>query len=211
MESPEDPIAPLPPAAPQEGYRARIVTLGVLFEGGAGLLALLLGWLFGMDLRGKLHFTSYDLGVGLAATFPLLVMLLVTTYYPVGPFKTVQQFLDEFLLPLLKDCTLADLALISVLAGIGEELLFRGVLQDGLVDWLGLAAGVGLASLLFGLAHRVNTAYFELTAVMGIYLGAVRIACDSLSGVMLAHGLYDFIALVFLLRIRRCSPPSNAA
>ena len=61
-----------------------------------------------------------------------------------------------------------------VFPGVFEELLFRGVLGKGMTGrwgprWLGIATGVGFASLYFGLAHIIP-AHAASAAVMGVFL-----------------------------------------
>ena len=74
------------------------------------------------------------------------------------------------------ECTVADLALISLLAGLGEELLFRGLIQDGLVGWLGPWPALVLTSVLFGLMHPITPGYAVLATLAGAYLGWVYLA-----------------------------------
>ena len=57
--------------------------------------------------------------------------------YPVGPFRGLKRLVDTTLVPLFTKCRWWHLAAISALAGIGEELLFRGVLQQSLVAYVG--------------------------------------------------------------------------
>src|SRR5262249_55630916 len=112
----------------------------------------------------------------------------------------------EEIRPTFRHCTLAELAAVSVAAGIGEEMLFRGVLQALFTRWLGTWTGVVLASLLFGLLHPITALYVVLAAICGVYIGMCWIATDNLLVVMVAHALYDFIALTYLLKSK--SPAS---
>ncbi|MEC7377933.1 MAG: CPBP family intramembrane glutamic endopeptidase, partial [Pseudomonadota bacterium] len=50
----------------------------------------------------------------------------------------------------------AVLVLLSVLAGVGEELLFRGAVQGWLVAHTGPVTALLAASVLFGLVHYVS-------------------------------------------------------
>jgi membrane protease YdiL (CAAX protease family) len=146
MESADETAAPVPepPPAPLRATRGWVMWIAVLFEGGAGLAAVLLAWLLGIELFAPLTGTSRDWQLGLAATGPLVVVMLLTARYPLGPIRQIIDFLDQVLLPLLRVCTLGDLVLISVLAGVGEELLFRGVIQQGLTSWIGPAAAIAV-------------------------------------------------------------------
>ena len=53
---------------------------------------------------------------------------------------------------------LALAAAVTLATGIGEEVLFRGLIQEGLSGVLGGVGGLIAASLVFGLSHKVETA-----------------------------------------------------
>jgi membrane protease YdiL (CAAX protease family) len=105
--------------------------------------------------------------------------------------------------------TLFDFLVISLLAGLGEELLFRWSLQGGITSVLetriGLTAavvvGLAAASVMFGICHWVNSAYGITTIVIGAYLGAVMIWSGSWIVPAVAHALYDFVALIYISRL----------
>ncbi len=96
----------------------------------------------------------------------------------------------------------AQFALVAMLAGVGEELLFRGVLQTMFAEWTNVVFGLAAASLLFGLAHAMSRLYFLLATMIGIYLGGLLLWYNDLIAPMVAHALYDFIALACLSRQR---------
>jgi membrane protease YdiL (CAAX protease family) len=89
-------------------------------------------------------------------------------------------------------------------AGLGEELLFRGLVQAGLARLISGPAGIWIAllaaSLLFGVFHWLSTTYALLAAAAGLYFGWLLIATGSLWPPVVAHALYDFAALWYLLR-----------
>ncbi len=97
----------------------------------------------------------------------------------------------------------------SLLAGVGEELFFRGVLQPELISWTGTLAGLIAASVVFGLLHAITPTYALLATAVGAYLGWLALASGNLLGPMIAHGVYDFFALAYLIRAGR-APPSEA-
>jgi hypothetical protein len=90
--------------------------------------------------------------------------------------------------------------MVATLAGVGEELLFRGVLQVKAGQWTTPLIGLLIASLLFGLAHALSKLYFAFAVAVGAFLGWLAIACHDLVAPMIAHGLYDFLALAYLSR-----------
>jgi membrane protease YdiL (CAAX protease family) len=180
--------------------RGEIVRLAVLFEGGLAALACLIGWLVGLLPWEKLAWDPAAAALGVAASVPMLLLLVVCVLVPWGPLARIRQFIDRVVRPLMSACTVADLALISLLAGLGEELLFRGLIQEGLAGWLGPWAALALASILFGLMHPLTPAYAVLATLAGAYLGWAYLASGNLLVPILAHALYDFTALVYLLR-----------
>ena len=180
----------------------RIVWLAVAFEGGLALLALGLGWLPGVQAPlPKIHWIARDAAWGIVGCLPLLVIFFICVRWPVGPLVRIKQLSEEFIRDWFSSCTLLQLALISLLAGIGEEMLFRGVIQDTLAAWINPLTGIVLASLLFGLMHPITPFYIILAALMGAFLGWIFIITENLLPPIITHGLYDFLALTYLTRV----------
>ena len=178
--------------------------------------ALLLGWVFSQSPLETLRVNRNAILLGLLAVLPLLGLLLACEHEPWRPIREVRRVLNELIVPMFENCTWADLAAISLLAGLGEELLFRGVFQAALAQWSGdflphspAGALVGdwmaliAVAILFGLLHAVNAAYAVLAALMGIYLGWLWMATDNLAVPIVAHAVYDFLALGYIVRGRR--------
>ncbi len=53
----------------------------------------------------------------------------------------INQKLDETLLPLFKNFSWVDIALVSILAGVCEELMFRGWIENFGQQYLGILGG----------------------------------------------------------------------
>lgn len=175
------------------------VTTWAVFEGGLALLALALGWIFGIPILPQIAWTWEGLGVGLAAALPMLVAVLFVILLPLRPIRELSRLTMETIAPLMRGFAIWELAIISLLAGVGEEFLFRGFVQQGLLNmslapWL----AVGLTSLLFGLAHPLSATYVVMAAGIGGYLGWLLLATDNLLVPISAHGAYDFVALLCL-------------
>ncbi len=182
--------------------RNKVVLLAVLFEGGLAVLAWGLGWVLGVPAFGDLHWTTAAFAWGLAATVPMLVAMILVGRSRWAPLVELRQTAEEAVAQLFSSCTIVDLALLSALAGLGEEALFRGLLQTGLAGVVGLGVALIVASVVFGLAHFISVAYAVYAALVGLYLGLLLIACDNLLVPVTAHAAYDFIALVYLVRAR---------
>ena len=125
--------------------------LAVLFEGGA-VVALLLGWMVSAPATQTLHWSAAGWGWGALASLPLLAVMLLVTHFPFGPLARLNRLVSEVIVPLVRHSSVLEFLTISLLAGVGEELLFRGVLQALLARWTTPVVGLALASLLFGLA-----------------------------------------------------------
>jgi membrane protease YdiL (CAAX protease family) len=91
--------------------------------------------------------------------------------------------------------------LLSLVAGVGEEVLFRGVIQAGLAERVPAWVAVGVASLLFGAAHWLTASYAVLAALIGVYLGVLFLVTDNLLVPAVTHALYDIAALSILVRL----------
>lgn len=85
--------------------------------------------------------------------------------------------------------------LISLGAGISEEILFRGALQSLATEHLGLLAGIVLPSMLFGIVHGANGIYILITGIMGMYFAGLMVWTGNLLVPITAHTVYDIYAL----------------
>jgi membrane protease YdiL (CAAX protease family) len=176
------------------------VALVVLGE--AGLL--LLGWGLGRWLRvspaGRLDAGVGSMVWGILAAVPLLLALgwMLNTTFP--PIRGLVRLVEEQIGPLLAGCTTADLLVMAAAAAVCEEVLFRGVIQVGLNRVIHPVLSLVIASAAFGLVHCASKAYAVLAGLMGMYLGAVFLLQGSLTAPIVAHGVYDFVALTRLAR-----------
>jgi membrane protease YdiL (CAAX protease family) len=89
-----------------------------------------------------------------------------------------------------------EIAAGGLLAG-GEEMVFRGVLLEGLMSRAGMGpvGAITLSALAFGALHRPRErrlAAFALWAIWeGVLLGGLYVATGSLLLLMVAHALHD--------------------
>lgn len=187
--------------------RRQLLILSTAFEGGLILLALALGWAFGHAPFATLRLDAGAAAAGLAGTLPLLAMLWIVDRTRWRIFAGLRRDIDEAVIRLFANGRIPDLALLSLLAGVGEEALFRGVIQEGLRGRLGVPAAIAAAGLLFGLAHFISASYALYAALVGAYLGLLLAATGNLLVPVIVHGLYDFLALTWLVHVRR--PPGG--
>ena len=87
---------------------------------------------------------------------------------------------EEQVAPYLAGASTGGIVLLSLMAGIGEEALFRGVIQAGLAERVPASAAVVIAALLFGVAHWLTRSYALLAGLIGVYLGVLFLLTDNL-------------------------------
>ncbi|HEX6837988.1 MAG TPA: CPBP family intramembrane glutamic endopeptidase [Polyangia bacterium] len=89
-------------------------------------------------------------------------------------------------------------ALVLVPVVLGEELVWRGVVQGAIVRRAGPRAGVGLAALVYALAHGPAGAPLLVVVALGCGLvwGALRAATGSLVPSLVAHLVWDTLVLL---------------
>lgn len=164
----------------------------VLFEGSLIGVAAALGWWFEIDPLARLAWDVGGLFWGLGATLPMIGLFLAANRYPLGPLRRIKDFLHEALGPSLAVCRWYDLLLVAAVAGFGEEVLFRGVLQPLMnLFW---------SNVVFGLVHFITPIYALLAGVIGGYLGWLLNHSGNILAPIIAHGLYDFLAFLVVAR-----------
>lgn len=187
----------MPPASLQDTDPSHGPTLkhGIAVEGSLLLLALALSLPFGLTPWQDLTWNWRVLGQGVLATVPMVILFVGLLHLPYRWLQELTQITRRLLLPMFRTTGVWGIAILSLIAGVGEELLFRGVLQVGLAGWLGDAGALVVASVLFGVAHFITPAYFLLATVMGGYLGGLYFSTGNLLLPIVVHALYDFLAL----------------
>lgn len=98
--------------------------------------------------------------------------------------------------PFIRDGRPAYFLLLSICAGLAEELLFRAALQP---HW-----GIWVTAIVFGACHALTPAYFGVAVLIGAYLGSAYAASGGNIVVpVVVHTLYDFTALLLYRRRMR--------
>lgn len=180
--------------------RKTLLILAVVFEGGLGVLAVVLGLWLDIPVFGGIKVDLATVGWGLLALAPMLAILYFVTHARWSILVRLRKGIDD-ITRLFANSSWLDFALISLLAGVGEEALFRGLMQTGLTEPLGLWWAIVLTSLVFGLVHFVSLGYAIYAAIVSVYLGWLFVAFNNLLVPIIAHAVYDFLALIYLVRL----------
>jgi len=182
-----------------------------VFEASLILVAVFLGWIAGINPFQPLYFSESAIAYGIAGTMPLFLMFLALEKMEGDSIAAIRNLLLKTLGPGLHRYHWTDLLILASIAGISEEVLFRGVIQPWMESSWGITAGLIGSNIIFGLVHAVTPLYAVLAALVGIYLG---LSLDyggarNLLTPIIIHGLYDFLAFVALMRVYRAGLSSD--
>ena len=196
-----------PPQSPEQLFRT-----AVSLESGRGVLALLLGWAVGPDARdgipeadaANVREIALGIGYGLLAAVPLYAAITAMRKIPWQPIRDLEKLGDEGMFAALMSLTVPEMLTVSLCAGVGEELLFRGWLLPAIASWMPeriepqVAMGLALAgsSVLFGLVHPITKLYIVVAALIGVYFGALYLWSGNLLVPIVAHAAYDAVLMV---------------
>ena len=198
-KKPESGETPLSPQA--------FTLAAVLFEAFLAGIAASVGYLLSYPVSKTFVLSWADFGIGLGGAAPLILIVLFVAYLPLPPFQKLCRLMDELIVPRFRGCHMLDLLAISITAGIGEEMLFRGLIQGYLSDSIGGPFGiwVGLiaASVLFAAMHPMTLTYALIAGAISLCLGGAWVLTGNLLVPITAHATYDFVVLLYLVRFRR--------
>jgi membrane protease YdiL (CAAX protease family) len=171
----------------------RLTLLALVTEGALAAGAAVAAWLLELDLAWGSPVRDSAAGVAAAGLLAALNYAVLTSAPDSWLVRGVRAVYHEVLVPLFGRLDVASIVVIGVAAGVGEEWLFRGVLQS--------IVGLVPASLAFGAVHvgsRAMVAFGVWAAAMGLILGSLAIATGGLIAPMVAHGAYDILALAYV-------------
>lgn len=130
---------------------------------------------------------SAGLGVVLTA------LVVLSTRLTVSRLSWAQR-LHLDLRPVASGLSTGQIAVIALFSSLGEELLFRGLLQP----WLGVLP----TAVVFGLCHQMpgeaRWVWVTWTTAVGLAFGVIFAATGSLLGALLAHAVINALNLAFL-------------
>ena len=175
------------------------------FEGSLILVAIVLGWVTDINPFENIVFSEMAILYGIMGTAPLFIFFLALYQVQTDAFQQIKRTLLETLAPNMHRYHWTDLFILGAIAGITEEILFRGVVMPWMEATWGMNGGLIASSILFGLVHAVTPLYALLATLVGIYLG---LSMDyggerNLLTPIIIHGFYDFLAFLVIVHTYR--------
>ena len=177
---------------------------GSLFSIAFIFIAFGVGWVLGVSPIQHLNWNGLDLVIGAIAALPMFFCFLLVVRIPIQAFEKIKKFLLDELGPRIEHGTILELFILSIFIGLGEEMLFRGVLQSWASQY-GIVAAIVFTNLLFGIVHSVTRLYVVIATLMGVYLSLLLIffSPQNLLIPITTHTVYDFLCFVYILRLYR--------
>jgi membrane protease YdiL (CAAX protease family) len=155
------------------------------------------------DLGLRIRWVDLPLGVGYGFATLIGVGILANAILRLG----IEPHRESLVEPMHRGAlTVVVVLFIAVIgAPFVEELFFRGLLMSGLVARFGVALGIILQAVVFGLVHlgptdaRGNLGVFLLIAPVGAVLGVLRFGYKRLGTGMLTHAAYNAVIMTIAL------------
>lgn len=175
--------------------KRRVFLYALAFELVLGVLGVLGGALTGVPALADFRWDPRAPVLGLALTLPLLAWFALSWRSERPALREIRATLELLLPRLLGGLGWPGLLALSLAAGLGEEILFRGFVQGSLERATGAMVGLIAASVVFGLAHAITRTYALVAALMALYLGAAWRLGGNLLVPITIHTAYDAVVI----------------
>ncbi len=164
---------------------------------------------FGRGVAGSLGVRLGRIGhgvrlglLGAASSLPVCVIVLVVTFAFLALFGAAEQVQEHPTLKALRQmrepwALAATLLQASVLAPLGEEFMYRGVLQVSLLKYVGVRGALVTSAALFAAAH-LSAAPQTVPSlfVLGLALGYLAYRTRSLVAPIVCHAAFNTLMVL---------------
>ncbi|MCA9038741.1 MAG: CPBP family intramembrane metalloprotease [Planctomycetaceae bacterium] len=168
------------------------------------LIALAIGGFLTTPPWKLFEWSQPALLLGTLGTLPLALFMLFLELLPFEGLRRIQDLLVHKVAPLVADATVKKLFVLALLVGVGEELIFRGIVQNFLMVHIDVHLAILISSIIFAFCHFISPTYIILVFGISLYLGYSSIwfsnnAEMNLVPPILIHTFYDFFAFLYIL------------
>lgn len=161
-------------------------------------------WIVYSIKKSKTNYLSFNLTIENKRIIPLIIIgtiaLLFGIISPIGNLIPMPESIKKAFMDFGSQTGIFAFLLMVIAAPILEELIFRGIILDGLLKKYSSTKSILISSLLFGLVH-LNPWQFVTGLIIGIFSGWVYYRTRSLSYSIIIHAsanLSGFIMRYFI-------------
>ncbi len=173
----------------------------IYVQGGILILGIVLSFLFKIELLQILNFNLSAIIVGSIAgtTLALIIAAVYKSRFKI--FKKLQKDLTKTL-KVMSGFNFFQILLISFIAGLTEEIFFRGFLQQVIEINFGLVTALIISGILFGVMHYISNVYTVYIFFVSAVFGLIFVFTENLWGAIFAHFLFDLVGISLGLKLR---------
>ena len=158
-------------------------------------------WIVYRIRKKKTNIGSFDFTIENPRIIPLIVLVAIPLNLGIaGPLVELvpmndffRDMIREMMREMASDQGLWMFIALVIAAPVLEELIFRGIMLDGLLRIYSPTKAVIVSSLLFGLIH-LNPAQFVGGALVGCFMGWVYVHTRSVMATILIHASFNLTA-----------------
>ena len=158
-------------------------------------------WIVYRIRKKKTNIGSFDFTIENPRIIPLIVLVAIPLNLGIaGPLVELvpmndffRDMIREMMREMASDQGLWMFIALVIAAPVLEELIFRGIMLDGLLRIYSPTKAVIVSSLLFGLIH-LNPAQFVGGALVGGFMGWVYVHTRSVMATILIHASFNLTA-----------------
>jgi uncharacterized protein len=144
--------------------------------------------------------------------FPLIVASVALLFGVIGPLISLIPMppeVHEGFTSMMGSASPAMFIVLVIAAPLLEELLFRGIMLDGLLQRYRPVTAILVSSVIFGLAH-LNPWQFVTAFVIGCFAGWVYLRTRSVGPCILIHATINFCAYSIQLLLSTADAPQQS-
>jgi len=185
----------------QAGSPDQLFFSGTAFEFALAAIAVALGMFLDVSALGAgFDISPASIGVGLLWTLAPLAFVSSIRLLELEELKEIEAITEEFAQKLFVGRSKSQLALFCFAAGLGEEMLFRGIFHQKLELLFGFFPAATIVAAGFGSAHFLTPAYFAISGFSSfIFSYMFAVSGNNIVVPVIAHAVYDYVALEMTL------------